>query len=290
MAWVAVGAGVVGYALGGGGGGGGSAPGTDPLVGQAAMKNADLAKESLNWYKETYANDIKPRQEAMDKLNTQVTEDYLDTSKINKDRSSQQWDRFVSTFQPVEDQTVSDAVGYDSPEAMAAAAGEAATGVQSQFDNAGGQRRRALAATGVNPNSGRAMSMEQDAQLQLAATKAGAANVARRGIKDKAIALRTGVANFGRNMPNTAGISLNSSMGANGGAISANGTTNSMALNGINTMGNGFNTAISGNNSAGSLALGGSQAQLGAWGAQQQADATSSAGLGQLAGTALAVY
>ena len=42
----------------------------------------------------------------------------------------------------------------------------------------------------------------------MAASKAGAANNARIATEDKAIALRTGVANFGRNMPNTAGLTM----------------------------------------------------------------------------------
>jgi len=39
------------------------APEPDPLIGKAAKMNAELAKETLDFYKSVYATDIKPAQE-----------------------------------------------------------------------------------------------------------------------------------------------------------------------------------------------------------------------------------
>ena len=266
-------------------GGGGSAPAPDPLIGQSALANAKVAQQALDWYKQTYESDLKPRQAATDALTSRVVNDQLDTSAINKQRGTEQWDRFVSVFQPVEDQTVTDATNIDSAGELARASGEAAAGVQTQFDNAAGQRARSQAAMGINPNSGRAMAMDSEAQLGLAASKAGASNNARLVARDRGIALRAGVANFGRNMPNTAANAYGLAMNANQGATGANAGANAGALNNANFAGQGFNTAIHGNNSAGSMMANQYGQQVSAYNAQQAADGASSAGIGNMIGT-----
>ena len=266
-------------------GGGGSAPAADPLIGQAALKNSQVAQEALDWYKNTYETDLKPRQAATDALTSRVVNDQLDTSAINKQRGTEQWDRFVSVFQPVEDQTVADATNIDSAGELARASGEAAAGVQTQFDNAAGQRARSQAAMGINPNSGRAMAMDSEAQLGLAASNAGASNNARLVARDRGIALRAGVANFGRNMPNTAANAYGLAMNANQGATGANAGANAGALNNANFAGQGFNTAIQGNNSAGNIMANQYGQQVSAYNAQQAADGASSAGIGNMIGT-----
>jgi len=266
-------------------GGGGSAPAPDPLIGQSALANAKVAQQALDWYKQTYESDLKPRQAATDALTSRVVNDQLDTSTINKQRGTAQWDRFVSVFQPVEDQTVADSTNIDSAGELARASGEAAAGVQTQFDNAAGQRARSQAAMGINPNSGRAMAMDSEAQLGLAATKAGASSNARLVARDRGIALRAGVANFGRNMPNTAANAYGLSMNANQGATGANAVANAGALNNANFAGQRFNTAIQGNNSAGNMMANQYGQQVSAYNAQQQADAQSSAGIGNMIGT-----
>ena len=271
-------------------GGGGSAPAPDPLIGQSALKNAEVAQQALDWYKSTYANDLQPRQAEADALASQVVTDQLDTSAINKQRATDQWNRFTSVFMPVEDQTVADAMNIDSAAEQSRVAGDAAAGIQTQFDNAGAQRRRAIAATGVNPNSGRALAMEADGQLALAATKAGAATNARTLARDRGIAARAGVANFGRNMPNTAANAYGLSMTANQGATGANAGANTQALNNAQFAGQGFNTAIQGNSAAGNLMVGQYNGQLNALDAQNRSDAASSAGIGNLIGTGASLF
>ena len=272
------------------GGDGGSAPAPDPLIGQAAAANAKVAADALDWYKQTYESDLKPRQAATDALTARVVNDQLDTSAITKQRGTEQWDRFVSVFQPNEDRTVADATNIDSAGELARASGEAAAGVQTQFDNAAGQRARSQAAMGINPNSGRAMAMDSEAQLGLAASKAGASNNARLVARDRGIALRAGVANFGRNMPNTAANAYGLSMTANQGATGANAGASAGALSNANFAGQGFNTAIQGNNSAGNIMANQYGQQVSAYNAQQAADGASSAGIGNMIGTLGAAY
>ncbi|MFY0010855.1 hypothetical protein ABTP68_19645, partial [Acinetobacter baumannii] len=86
--------------------------------------------------------------------------------------------------------------------------------------------------------------------------QAGAENGARLAVKDKAIALRAGVANFGRNMPNTSAQQV--AIANNAGTTAANtaASTVNVANAGASPVYQGVNSAISGNNSAGNLLLG----------------------------------
>lgn len=269
--------------------GGDDAPAPDPAVGEAAKQNAAVARESLAFNKKVYEEN-KPRQAKSDELATKVVQDQLDISKQNQTQAADQWDRFKKLFAPVEEQTVADATKIDSTDELDRAAGAASGAVQAQFDNAAAQRARNQAAMGINPNSGRAMAMDRTAQLGLAAAKADAANNARLVARDRGIALRAGVANFGRNMPNTAANAYGTAIT---GGNSAMGNQNStMATSNANAgqMNQGFNTAING----GSSAMQGLNQQYGnqinAWNAEQQRSAASSAGFGNMVGMLGSAY
>jgi len=153
-------------------------------------------------------------------------------------------------------------MNYDSEENIAQRRGIAAAGVNAGYSNARAQQERALSAYGVRPNSGafaRANASLTNAQALSSAT---AQNQADFETRDKAIALRAGAANFGRNMPNTAATYYGNSANAgnSAGNISAQGMQ-AMNANAA-TMGSGFNSAVNANNSAGNLALGGFNAEM----------------------------
>jgi hypothetical protein len=123
-------------------------------------------------------------------------------------RGDDQWSQYLNTFKPVEQQMASDAMGYDSPQEMERRANMAGADVDSQFDGATEARAREMAAMGINPASGRFGDATARDSIARAAAKAGAMNTAREGVRDRAIALRSGVAAFGRNQPNYAGQTL----------------------------------------------------------------------------------
>lgn len=264
-------------------GGGSSAPAPDPNIGIAAANNSAISKEALDFNKQIYEEN-KPRQARSDAIAERVVNDQLDISKQNQAQAADQWSRFKTLFAPVEEQTIRDATTIDSAAEMERAAGDAASGVQTQFDNAAGQRRRYQLAMGVNPNSGRAMALDSEGQLGLAAAKAGAATNARLLARDRGIALRAGVANFGRNMPNTAANAYGIATAGGSNAVGNQNSTLATANANAAQMNQGFGTAINGYNSAGSILNQQYGNQLNAWNAQNQADALGSAGLGGLIG------
>lgn len=152
------------------------------------------------------------------------------------------------------------ALGIDSlaKKAQQGAAREAGEKTQAQVNSATDQQTRALARMGLNP--ARFQAAAADIAQKQALTNVGAQNQARQQTADKQIGLRTGVANFGRNMPNTVGQAVAGSTNAGSAAV---GNQNAGFMSGLPYA---------------QYQSGGLQGQLGAAQLQQQG----SLGLGQL--------
>ena len=90
--------------------GGGSAPAPDPLIGQAAMENAQLGKEWLAFAKEQFAVGNE-RQEITDALTGRVTEQQLESQDKAAKRSDQQWSDYNAMYRPIERMNMLDALG-----------------------------------------------------------------------------------------------------------------------------------------------------------------------------------
>lgn len=299
--------------------GGGGTPSPDPLIGIAAQQNADTAKEALDWYKNLY-EDNKPRQAEADAISRKLFQQQFDIADKNNQRADEQWSYWKNSYQPVERQTIMDSVGSQylgaddraklaalvngnsglsgdaltlemdriSRAASEGAASQAVTQSQGLANSAYAQQARQLSRSGMDPArmAAAAAGLAQNQTL----TNVSAANQARTTAQDKYTGLRTGVANFGRNMPNTAGqaFGLATQAGNSAGQNSQIGNNYNNSQAGL--MGQGFNTAISGYSSA----MQGLNQQYGnqvsAYGQQQQANATSAAGLGSLVGMGLMAF
>lgn len=218
---------------------------------RAAEANAAVAKEALDFYKGIYASDLKPAQDRQAALASSLVDDYLDTSRQQKDFAQEQKQYYKDTFQPVERQMVRDAMEYDSAENIKKASDEAAANINQQFSNSAAQRARLAGRYGLSSStfSNQAGNDSRAQALGTAGAQTGMAN----SVKDKAIALRSGVSNFGRNMPNTAS---NYFSGANASSNAAFGT-GQQAMGNIaqnaSLVGQGFGTAIQGNNSSANI-------------------------------------
>jgi len=233
---------------------GGSAPAPDPAVGQAAKAQADLAKESFDFYKTTYQNDLLPIMRRDLDLRQDLQTRGLGLMDRQQKIADEQWDLYKGTYQPVEQKAAQEAMDYDSDANVNRRMGIAAADVNQQFSNAQQQNARSLARYGVNPNS--SVFARENAKLMTnqALASAGAQTGAAFDTLDKGIALRAGVADRGRGVTGTVGNFLNSSSatGTNVGNTSSQGL--STFQQGTNTMGQGFNTAMQGyNNQAGIL-------------------------------------
>lgn len=270
--------------FGGKGGGGGSAPAPDPQIGAAAMKNAQVGEDWLTFAREQFATGNE-RQKDMDALTNRVIGQQLNTQDQQNKWALEDRTRYQQTFQPLQDEFVNTAKNYDSEERQAQVASEAKADVMKSADLQGQVNQRQMASMGLNPASGRFQGQVRADNLNAALASAGAQNTARQTVRDKALALKADAINIGAGLPSqsaaAAGLGLNAGNAATGNSAQAN---NNWRSN-VGIVGQGFQGAMQGYANQGNMLnnLYGNQVQQ--WSAQQQANATSAAGLGSAVGT-----
>jgi hypothetical protein len=258
-------------------------PKPDPLIGQAALSNAELARDMAVTAHDQLAWE-KDRAEKQDPLLEKIVNQQIESGEANAKRAESQWEVYRDLFAPVEARMVEDANQFDSPERKERMAGEAAADITRGYQGALESSQRAMERMGVNPNSGRFRALIQDINLGLARDTAGAMNKARRDTELQGMAMREGTAKFGRNMPGT-GLAADAASLAAGNSATDNMATGAGIRNaGMNAAQNWFGGATSANSSAGNLGLGQYQGQLNAWQQANQNSALGAAGLGSLFG------
>lgn len=198
----------------------------------AALQQANLSKEQLDWAKQIYAETAPDRAAATARANlvseaqmtaldsqTALTNDYADYNK--------------STFRPLEQRIVADANSYDTEGKTNQAIEKAQADVNAGFSNAQAQQSRSLSRMGVTPNSGKALAIGNQTAISKAAALAGASSAARDKIELQGYARKMDAANMGRGLASSqatsAGVALNQ-----GNSAVANG----MRSGDINAQGN----------------------------------------------------
>lgn len=267
-----------------GGKGGGSAPAPDPNVGVAALKNAELGQNWLDFAKEQFqVGNI--RQADMDALTKKVIDQQMaiqdqSTQWANEDRA-----RYKDVFQPLQDEFIKTAKEYDTPEKEAQAAAEAKSDVQRNAMAEQQASQRNMAAMGLNPLSGRFQGQNRATSTLTALAGAGAENAARENVRNKALALKADAVNMGNGLPASAASAYGLGLNAGNAAVGNKGAANANFYQNNGIMGQGFGGAMQGYNNMGSLLNQQYNGQVNAWAAQQQAGATTGAGLGSMVGT-----
>lgn len=260
-----------------------SVPAPDPAIGQAAQQNAEVAREALAFSKQQYEENkplVAKYQDLADKYVTSQSNLADKQTAIADD----QWNNYKTLFQPVEQQMVSDAMGYDSQANQNKMAGMAAADVGNAYAIARKNMTQQLADQGVDVNSGKYAGSMRQLGVNQAAQSAGAQTAARQNTVDKAISLRAGAANLGRGIANTASNAYGAAVGTQNSALGNQASTINAANAGAAPMYTGYGTAINGNNAAGNLYLGQYNGQLSAYNAAQNANAGMMGGLGTAAG------
>lgn len=258
-------------------------PEPDPAIGRAAEQNAEIGREALAFSKQQYEENkpiVAKYQELADKYVTSQSALADKQAAIADD----QWNNYKTLFQPVEQQMVSDAMGYDSQANQAKQAGMAAADVGNAYAIARKNMTQQLADQGVDVNSGKYAGSLRQLGINQAAQSAGAQSAARQNTVDKAISLRAGAANLGRGLANTSSNAYGAAVATQNSALGNQASTINAANAGAAPMYTGYGTAISGNNAAGNLYLGQYNGQLSSYNAQQQANAGMMGGLGTAAG------
>ena len=273
-----------------GGKGGGGAPAADPNIGLAQQKLAEISEEYLNQWK----TEVWPAmKEATLKQEVRADEQFaLDKEMQLKQISAS--DIAMKEYQekgaPLREKLYAEALTAGGAEDKEKQAALAMGDVKSQFGIQAEQTARQMKSYGIDPTSGKFQGQARTAGIMEAATTAAAATKARDAAtqlgwakKMDAAALAQG--QFG-NQASSTGLALQ----AGGQALGAGQTT----IGNYGALGSSMNQAnagaMQGWGQVGSLGVQKYNADVNAYNAQQQASATSSAGLGSAIGTLGAAY
>jgi len=261
-----------------------SPPPPDPLIGQSAAANAEIGQQQVDLAKQQLAWN-QTRAAAQDPLIAKIAQQQIQSADTNTARANDQWNQYKTMFQPVENQMVTDAQNFDSPERQAQQAAMAGADVTNSYNGALDSNQRNMERMGVNPNSGRFAAINNETNLAQAKDTAGAMNNARNNTIMQGMALRQGAAQFGRNMPNT-GLAADS-LALNGGNAAVNNMATGANINnaGVGAVNNSFNSAANSYGSAGQIGLGLYGNQLNAWNQENQNTMAGLSGAGSLVGS-----
>lgn len=269
-----------------GGKGGSSSPTPDPMIGEAAMKQAEIGQGYLDFAKDQFAigND---RQEQMDELSKKLTDQQYGISDRQDKWAQEDRQRYKDMYQPVEDEFVKEATNYDTPEKQAEAAAAAKSDIMTNAAGAEQQSQRQMASMGVNPNSGRFAGVDRAGDLTVGLAAGGAQNTARQIVRDKGLALKADVTNLGRGLPAQSAQATTVGLGAGQAAMGTMGAANANFYQNNQTMMQGAQVGMQGYAGQASALNNQYGTQVNAAGQANQAAATSAAGTGQMVGAGL---
>ncbi|UXS01096.1 tail fiber domain-containing protein [Agrobacterium tumefaciens] len=260
-----------------------SAPGPDPQIGAAALKQAETGEAWLAFAQDAFAVS-QDRQKELDALTTKVTEQQLGLATDQATWAKEDRERYNSVYKPIEDEFIEEATNYATEERQTEAAAEARADVQSAAATNRAATERANASMGVTPGSGRFTGVQAASDLGTTLAEAGAANTARQAVRDKGLALKADVANLGKGLPAQAAAGAAGSVAASGTALGGSQATNSQALAASTILNAGYGGAMQGY--AGQAGTLNQQygLQLDAWKTQQQMNAQNASGIGSFLG------
>ena len=202
---------------------------------EAARIQAGLGREQLAFARDQYERtapileSIANQQMQAQAEQMQQARDYYDYQK--------------DVFRPLERSIVQDAQDFNTEAYREQLASQAAADAGRAFGISQQQNQRAMAAMGINPNSGRFAGMQQAAGLQQAATRAAAMTGTRRQAEQMGYARQLDAAGLGRGL---AGASLGAYGGATGAGSAAGQSAQSAGQNFMGNMALGANTIATG--------------------------------------------
>lgn len=156
-----------------------------------------------------------------EQLGEKYERNYLNEAQRQGKFGAEEVDRYRTTFRPVQDRMVSDAMSWDSAGRLESEAGKAKADVVSSAQQQRDATSRSMMSMGVNPNSGRFAAMSNAVDTMTALGAAGAQNAARDGIRLQAQQLRGNAAQLGNQVLSNGQQANQLSMAATGAAHNA---------------------------------------------------------------------
>lgn len=219
---------------------------------RAADNTYALGQDQLAFAKQQWEEGRAARDKAAataDEVSQQLLASQRQADAIAKEYE----DYRKSTFQPLEQQIVSEATNYDTPDKRAAAARSAIADVDMGYAGVRDATNRQLASMGINPGSARAIAALGGAGVDQARASAGAAYSARKGVEDTGTAMKLNAASLGRNLPANQNASANTAINAGTSAVNAGTAPATIANSNVNALNSAYTGAVNAANSAGNL-------------------------------------
>lgn len=250
----------------------------------AAVMQADLSKEQLEWMKQIYAESAPDRKAAIERANT-VSDRQLSAMDAQNNLTKDYADYQSQTFRPLEQSIVDASKKYDTKERRDAAIGDAVSDVNQAFSSAQGTTNRNMARMGINPASGAFAAGQQQLEAQKVLAQIQGMKGARDKVETQGYARRMDAANLGRGLASSQATSAGVAL-SQGNSAAANGqVAGSVTAQGASMMNSGYAGAQNG--LAGAASTYGNIARIN----QEANDNSSTMGMvGSLAGTAAKLY
>ena len=191
--------------------GGKSAPAPDYAPMAAASKEAaqimgGLGRQQLGFAQQQYA-ELAPILRGIASTQQQAQQEQMRQAR-------DYYDYMQSTYRPVERGLVAEAQKFDTEAYREQLAAKAAADAGRAFSATQQAQQRAMGAMGVNPASGRFASMQNQANLGLAAQRAAAMTGTRQQAQQLGYARKLDVTGLGRNLPGASTAAYGSATGA----------------------------------------------------------------------------
>lgn len=211
----------------------------------AAVMQADLSKEQLEWMKQIYAESAPDRKAAIERANT-VSDRQLSAMDAQNNLTKDYADYQSQTFRPLEQSIVDASKKYDTKERRDAAIGDAVSDVNQAFSSAQGTTNRNMARMGINPASGAFAAGQQQLEAQKVLAQIQGMKGARDKVETQGYARRMDAANLGRGLASSQATSAGVAL-SQGNSAAANGqVAGSVTAQGANMMNSGYAGAQNG--------------------------------------------
>jgi hypothetical protein len=189
-----------------------------------------LGREQLAFSKQQYAE--------MMPLARQVYGQQMDAQRQQMEQAKNYFDYQQQTFRPVEQGLVRDAQNFSTEGYREQLAGQAAAAVSRAFGVQQDMGQRAMAARGVNPNSGAAMALQAQGNLGLAAQRANAMTGARNQAEQLGFARRMDVTGLGRGLAGASTAAYQGATGAGSAGLGSAMAPGNQYMQGLSSAGN----------------------------------------------------
>lgn len=224
---------------------------TSGMVAQAqASEKVGMRALDLTEQQNARSNDLQ--DEFLDIIAANAESD-AELKDIQTELALEQAQRRRDIFDPLEARIVDEAENYDSLGRMTNEMGKADAAVVQAYDRAKEGSARDMLRLGINPNSGKALALQENSKLGLAKAAAEASTGAGERVKGKGFAMRLDAAGLGRNLATNQTAAADSALRAGNSVVGATQAGVDQGNRNFNSTMTGFGTASSAFGTAGNL-------------------------------------